>query len=338
MTEFRDDYGETIITGSEVVNFYSGYYESMPVIFSQSYDMQGKFKEEKVLIHDKSYTSLDLISVTSSMDKIYVHANNTFQGKEQSSIFEFDMNYKLLGRIDIDYGPEYFAMMEIKVYNETFLIRCRRDFKGARIHDIVNVDKLGNIIWNYNLNANPELLISSYHIYDNFVYVAGKTKQKVSGTERIYIGTGIIGNDYRHEIIEFVVNDNRPYTSQQINTMVKINDSEFVVAGNFIKGNGGSENRDLYIARIILPTTDIKIDREHQLIVRYSNPNIIINNLNPETGSRVSIFDLSGRLLINKGLEYVSSGIIDCSSINPGIYFVKILNGTELKTAKIIIP
>jgi uncharacterized repeat protein (TIGR03806 family) len=69
-----------------------------------------------------------------------------------------------------------------------------------------------------------------------------------------------------------------------------------------------------------------------------SNPKSLIIKGELNAGSMVTLYDVQGRLVLNKSINHLDTvNTIDISMIGSGVYFVKVFNDNQSKTQKIII-
>lgn len=78
-------------------------------------------------------------------------------------------------------------------------------------------------------------------------------------------------------------------------------------------------------------TTAVKQVQKDVLKVSVANGVVRMNNL--ETGTKVDIYDLTGALRINRTVTNNSFA----SYLNQGVYVIKVTNGTEIKTTKVVV-
>lgn len=84
------------------------------------------------------------------------------------------------------------------------------------------------------------------------------------------------------------------------------------------------------------PTTLSNASIQKSIVSIYPNPfNNLLNIEGLETGYTYSIYDLQGKI-IQKNDELSSSQTIDTSSINNGVYFIKIISENETITKKLV--
>ncbi|QVY65574.1 T9SS type A sorting domain-containing protein [Polaribacter sp. Q13] len=116
------------------------------------------------------------------------------------------------------------------------------------------------------------------------------------------------------------------------NTLTLLNTSDFkITADSDLKGVGRFYLRS---SASVLSTETVSLNK----LEIYTVDKALSINGSLQNNAKVSVFDIQGRMVITKKLDVsITSNSLNVSSLNTGIYVVKVYNGKQTETKKVII-
>ncbi len=229
------------------------------------------------------------------------------------------------------YNPNYFSMIKTQdagvtwdTVNNQFY---NQDINGFLVQSIDFIGDTGLVISrDYYGYKKDQLFLTTgggnnFSAIDSFKYVR---EAQISRDGSICSWDGMLlkySNDYGQN---WETNNINLYYSFFASHPIYIHDSVIII--DYYDHNGDYFHK---LIRLDLKTLSIsQKEKKHPVFSAFPNPlsNSINIHTNENFSGKIRLFDIQGRILIEKEMKNNVSIMLDCTNLSPGIYFVKLVS------------